>query len=178
MTPVGMTHAHLAKELVELLREHGWHQAVSKRPLAIFRNAADDEIVVPLEPTMGDFASEVDRAITRTSAAMGLRHGELVQALTEPSFDRVSFRLAGPGITFGKLPLRDAVALYEGARRCFAASACSVTHPRPFHPRLTSVDAESFMNEISVGPALVGSYVVPFETPVRLENETSGVVAV
>ena len=91
--------------------------------------------------------------------------------------DVVRFRVDGTDTAGGTLPMTDAAALIDGARRALMASACSVTTRVTHHQRMSGTDVDDFISTCRMGQTELGSYVVNVICPLhdaRLDRQQPG----
>lgn len=162
----------VVSELADFLRAHHWMEVRTRRQsVALFRSPAGTEVLLPLDEQLGDYDDLLARSVRSVAKERGMDEAGLLEALAAPGIDRVRFRLSGSAVLNGKIPLSVAVDLLGSAQRCFLAAACSTLRPRPFFARLSLAEADAYVRELTVGHTERGSYVVPFEAPLRLAHE-------
>jgi hypothetical protein len=160
----------------DYLKSRGWKSASSRRSYAaIFRSPSDAvEVVVPLDRALADYADAMASVAARVGEVEGRDAIHVLRDLLQPQSDVLRFALEGEAQKAGTIGLLDGQALVSGVTGALLASACGVQRPRKYHPRMSLVEAEAYVQGCMLGQTEVGSFVVTVNAPLDIgEQPTS-----
>jgi len=135
-----------------------------------------DQLIVPLDPSMGDYGTGMAEVIARLAERSGLLPIQILDDLLNSLCDVIRFRLDEPDSRQGSIPLAQSISLLAAAERALLSAACSVIQPQTFHPRLSRAEAEQMVKACRVGQTERGSFVLKIACPldsVDLETPVS-----
>lgn len=150
-------------------RATGWEQEsrLGKGRVAVFQRPESrlDQIRIPLTHDLTDFAVLMADALTAIAKWENRPAVQLLHELLLPPADVLRFSESGPAADAGNLPFGHGLELLTGVRKTLLATACSVTRPQAFHPRLSLGEAEQFLNQCWLGQTERGSFTVTVACP-------------
>ncbi len=142
----------------------GWSRGDSYREHSeIYVGEALPEIVLPLNTSLGDYASAVVALIETFAQVADQDALTVYRALT--TADRDAIRVRAAESDEGSLGLNDGVALIEGASAMVLAAACSLQDPRPVYRAGANREAADMLQQMRLGQTEQGSFVVTLLTP-------------
>lgn len=158
------------------LQARGWTSRQSRRDyVAIFASPQGDaEVLIPLERDLGDYAEAMKRATETVAEVEERPSAQVLHDLLQPRSDTLRFALEGDRHEGGVVGLDQGSSLINGAKKALLASACGARRPRRFHPRMSLVEAQSFVAACQLGPTEVGSFVLTIDAPLELGPQFSG----
>jgi len=153
----------------------GWQRVPGvKGDIAVYRRPESRkwEIIIPQDRGFSDYALRMAEAIAAFADFERLdnEHRTPLQVLNDlllPAADILRFSLEGTPVQDGTVLLSEAVNLIGGARRSLIAAACTVVFPQKFHPRMSRIEAEQFINACRLGQTEQGSFVATFICPLN-----------
>ena len=156
----------------------GWQRGETFRNrLVIFGrgSASLDQLLVPMNPDLGDFAEMMQRVVQQLADHEGQRPASVLEDLFSLDVDTIRFSVRSPITDRGTLPLEQGLALLDGARRSLLAAACTVLAPESrYHRRMSRSEAENFVEACEVGQTERGSYTVTLRAPIgMIDGSTS-----
>lgn len=151
-----------------------WDSAPSRLGrAAIYRSpgGGEAEVQVPLDPGLADYIDAIVLAARRIAGFEGREVEQVIRDLLRPRSDLVRYALHGAATETGTIGLLAGLSMVSGAVKSLLASACGVQRPRRFHPRMTLVDAESYVRACRLGQTELGSFVLTIDTPLDVQTQ-------
>jgi hypothetical protein len=151
-------------EIASYLRSTGW-SGVDVKPnhSSTWKMSIEGEtleLLLPLNRSIGDFASRMADVVGDLSAVENRSPLEIVADLQTSGADVVRVRLRGPEAVDGTVPLEQGVPLVENTRELLLAGACAAVEPRAHFARRKSDLANQFVGGLRLGQSERGSYVL------------------
>ena len=158
-------------DLRDFLQAHGWTlrpEGLADR-LYVLQNPGFPrrQLVLPMDPTVPDYAEAVDRVIEKLSEMTSERVQTLRNRIQTVRDDTLRFRVDGPQNGDSSLPLGFAAILVTGAQQLLKAAACTVLRPRLHHPRLALTEALQLIEKTRFGQTEPGSFILKVSCPVH-----------
>jgi hypothetical protein len=148
----------------------GWVRAdIPRMDIGVF-HLGEHEAILPMDTALRDYAGAMVRFARRLGDVEGRSHDKVLQDLVSARVDR--HRPARTGANDASLEA--AMSLLDGIQRALLASACSVLHPRPYHPRMSLSQAEELLRATRFTGTEIGSFVAVIETPLEVEHARPG----
>lgn len=149
------------------LRGRGWRPIDDPRAtVAAYASARGDEVVVPLDRTLGDYARRLGELVDTVSRSEGRAPGEVLEELSLPPGDALSFRVRSDLVSSGTIPVLDSLRLREGQKNLLLAAAHSALVPQRYFPRLGRAEPTELLAQCREGQTARGSYVTTLLVPV------------
>lgn len=155
------------------LAARGWTNLPSRRDYAaIYRSPGhgDVEVQIPLDTTLADYGDAMFLAARRLGDFEERPVEQVLRDLLQPRSDTLRYALADDTLRTGTVDLLTGSSLTSGAVKSLRASACSVQHPRRFHPRMSLGDADGYVRACRLGQTEIGSYVLTVNTPLDIHD--------
>jgi hypothetical protein len=124
-----------------------------------------DQLIVPLDPSIDDYATNMADVIARLAVRSGLLPIQILEDLLNSPCDLVRFRLDEQDSQRGSIPLAQGISLLGAVERALLSAACSVIQPQAFHPRLSRSEAEQLVKACRMGQTERGSFVLKVACP-------------
>lgn len=165
--------------MTALLRHFNWAPK-SKVPgryevWAATREREDDEVIVPLDPEKGDFATLLDRARYVLLSHYGRPAYELLdmlQAQVDAALDSTQW-CKDTALPAGLISWQEGEDLYTSARGQLSAIARSSKQPRRHHGSTSWFISKNFLEHCYMGQTEIGSFVITAHTPSRMRFHVS-----
>ncbi|NKS31218.1 hypothetical protein GS534_13270 [Rhodococcus hoagii] len=128
---------------------------------------SDDEVIVPVDPSRGDYSTLLGRAYLRLERAYGSPVREmvdLIEARRGAALDLTKWEKE-TAFDAGLIPWQEGEKLYAAARSMLAASAKASREKRSFHGNASSHIAKRFLESALMGQTEIGSFVISAYTP-------------
>lgn len=149
------------------LRGRGWHPVDDPRAtVAAYANARGDEVVVPLDRALGDYARRLGELVDAVSQSERRPPGEVLEELSLPPGDVLSFRVRSDLVSSGTIPVLDSLRLREGQKNLLLSAAHSALVPQRYFPRLARAEPTELLAQCREGQTARGSYVATILVPV------------
>lgn len=161
--------AERAQLLTALLRHFDWSPA-AKVPgqYEVWQSREDsDDVLVPVDPTKGDYDVLLDRAFRLTMQLHGQEAVRLRDLLTleqRSALDSTQWKKDTP-VNAGLIGWDEGESLYAAARASLAAAAKSARESRMYHGNANSHVAKRFLDGSFMGQTEVGSFIITAHTP-------------
>lgn len=162
------------RDLRSYLAARGWANIPSRREYAaIYRSpdGGDVEVQIPLDTSLADYGDAMFLAVRRLAGFEARAPEQVLRDLLQPHCDTLRYSLTDEALRTGTVDLLTGTSLVNGAVKSLRASACSVQHPRRFHPRMTLTDADSYIRSCRLGQTEVGSYVLTINAPLDIHDQ-------
>ena len=158
--------------LTALLRHFDW-SPTSKIPglyeVWASEESRDDEILVPLDPSRGDYQALIERARKAIFVHYGRAARDLSAMLNMQ--DRAALESTrwkkDTSLEAGIIAWEDGENLYEAARSQLVASAKSTRQKRRYHGNSSAHIAKRFIENSFMGQTDVGSFIITAYTPAQ-----------
>lgn len=149
------------------LRGRGWRAVHDPRAtVAAYANPAGDEVVVPLDRALGDYARRLGELLDTVSKWERRPPGEVLEDLSLPPGDVLAFRVRSDLVSSGTIPVLDSLRLREGQKNLLLAAAHSALVPQRYFPRLGRAEPAELLAQCREGQTARGSYVSTVLVPV------------
>jgi hypothetical protein len=147
--------------------------------IALFRHPASqwDQLLVPLDETFDDYDKRIFEVVQTLAGFEARSPMEVLDDLLIPDSDVLRFRVTSLATARGSVPLIEGINLLEGVRRSLLATACSVVHPVPYHPRMSRTEALQLIGACRLGQTERGSFTVAVSCPLRAVESDQVVAA-
>lgn len=155
-------------DLRSYLAARGWASVPSRLDYAaIYRSpqGGQTELQIPLDVSLADYGDAMLIAARRLAEFEGRPVEQVLRDLLEPRSDTLRYALADDSLGAGTIDLLTGSSLMSGAVKSLRASACSVRHPRRFHPRMSLAEADGYIRACRLGQTEIGSYVLTINAP-------------
>lgn len=162
------------RDLRSYLAARHWVHIPSRRDYAaIYRSpeGGEVEVQIPLETSLADYDDAILLAVRRLAGFEGRPPELVLRELLQPRRDTLRYALADPALGAGTVDLLTGTSLINGALKSLRASACSVQHPRRFHPRMSLTDADTYVRSCRLGQTEIGSYVLTISAPLDIHDQ-------
>lgn len=162
------------RDLRSYVAARTWSQVPSRRDYAaIYRSPGGGsvEVQIPLDTSLADYDDAMLLAVRRLAGFEGRPPEQLIRDLLQPRCDTLRYALADTTLGTGTVDLLTGTSLLNGATKSLRASACSVQHPRRFHPRMSLTDADSYVRSCRLGQTEIGSYVLTINAPLDIHDQ-------
>jgi hypothetical protein len=129
--------------------------------IALFHDpkSALKQLMVPLDQTYDDYTESVSKVIDSLAEFEQREPRKILDHLLLPPADLLSFREVSPEAEAGDISVEHGCRLIEGVQKALLATAHSVEHPKPFHPRLSREEAKQFLSRCRMNTAR-GSFIL------------------
>lgn len=157
-----------AQDLISYLAMRGWAEEQRLERGAFWTKGEGEglqEVLVPLDPTVGDFSTRVSEILSVLSSIENRSQLAILDDLSIQNADVVRPRLLGTSGD-GTITLEQGRILHERARDMMLAAACAALEPRPLFARRKPELAMSYVNRARFGLARRGSYIMTIISPV------------
>lgn len=161
-------------DLRSYLAARGWSNIPSRLDYAaIYRSpgGSEVEIQIPLDTSLADYGDAMFIAARRLAGFEGRPVEQVLRDLLRPRSDTLRYALADDALRTGSVDLLTGSTLMSGAVKSLRASACSVQHPRRFHPRMSFADADGYIRACRLGQTEIGSYVLTISAPLDIHQQ-------
>jgi hypothetical protein len=170
---VGAVKALRPLEVAAYLRSRGWasREAGAGRATVwtLTADGEEYEALLPLDPSVGDFALRMGDVLRVLAAAEHRSQEEIYADLLTTTADVVRIRIEDSDLQDGTVPIEVNARIGQKTRDVMLAAACAATEPRAvWHTRKPSQAAEE-ARKVRIGQTERGSYVVTVITRVRPE---------
>ncbi len=158
----------------------GWQRAEGVNgAIALYQHPESDldQLIVPLDRSMGDYGRSMADVIARLAVRSGLSPIQILEDLLDSACDLVRFRLDDPDSQRGSIPLLQGISLLGAAERALLSAACSVIQPQAFHPRLSRSEAEQLVRACRMGQTERGSFTLKVACPLDAFDAELGATA-
>jgi hypothetical protein len=162
------------RDIRSYLAARSWAHIPSRRDYAaIYRSPGNGEVEVqiPLDTGLADYGDAMALAARRLAGFEGRPVEQVLRDLLQPRSDTLRYALADDALRTGTIDLLTGSSLTSGAVKSLRASACSVQHPRRFHPRMSLTDADGYVRACRLGQTEIGSYVLTINTPLDIHDQ-------
>ena len=135
----------------------------------------DNEILVPLDPTRGDFPGLLDRARRRVLSHYGKSAYDLLgmlQAQASAALDETQW-LKETALPPGMIGWQDGEDLYVSARDQLSAVVRSSRQPRRYHGSANWYLSRTFLESCYMGQTDIGSFIISAHIPSRTRFHVS-----
>jgi hypothetical protein len=148
------------------LESRGWFRSRSKRDeIAIFRKDRE-EVLLPLDRTLADYAEAIATVAVRVANVEGATPQKVLADLRHTRSDVLRTGRTDNGTDDGSLGFAESTALIMGTRRAILAAACSVERPNErFHRRLALKNAQALIEKCRLAQTERGSFVISVLCP-------------
>ncbi|WP_257457673.1 hypothetical protein [Archangium lipolyticum] len=157
-------------ELAAYLRSRGWHEAErlgERASIWLARRGGEElELLLPLDPTPGDYMSRLAEVVSTLEAAEARPRSEILDDIAATTADTVRFRFLGPTFEQHSVNVEHGVHIYENVRELLLAAACAAVGPRPVFSTRKPTRALEYLTTVQLAPPARGSYVVTVRSPV------------
>jgi hypothetical protein len=117
--------------------------------------------------TLGDYARRLGELVDVLAETEGRPHAEIVDDLSLPPGDVISFRVQSDSAASGTLPLVVSARLRDAQKNLLLAAAHAVVAPQKYFPRMTRAEPLALLEEIRDGQTGRGSYINTVFVPVE-----------
>lgn len=169
MTAPGAS-APAAEMLTAVLRHFDWSPA-SKAPgryeIWTPEDSDDDQVLMPLDPSRGDYIALLERAQRTILAQYGRAARELLDTIemrARTGLDSTQWTKE-TSLAAGVIPWEDGETLYSSARSQLVASAKSARQKRRYHGSASAYLAKQLLDNTLMGQTDVGSFIITAYTP-------------
>lgn len=146
------------------LRATGWEAVDSKDSrVAVWSKTAENEefeVLLPMEPSLGDFALRMGELLQVLSIAENRSQSEVYRDLLTVSSDVIRIRIADPELSDGTIPIEEHAQIAQKARDLILAGACAATELRAVWHKRKPQQAIDHVRRVRIGQTERGSYVV------------------
>jgi hypothetical protein len=157
-------------ELAAYLRSRGWREAERLGERASVwlaeRGGEELEILLPLDPALGDYLPRIAEAVSTLEAAESRPAAELLGDVAAATADTVRFRFLGPPFEQHSVTVERGVHIHENVRELLLAAACAAVGPRAVFSSRKPSRALEYLTTVQLAPPARGSYVVTVRSPV------------
>ncbi|TQJ19726.1 hypothetical protein [Kribbella jejuensis] len=130
---------------------------------------SDDEVLLPLDPSRGDFAALLTKARRHLTRQYGRTADELLAILhtqTNAALDSTHWEKE-TSLTPGLIAWESGELLYESAKAQLVASAKASREKRRYHGNASAYVAKQFLESTLMGQTAIGSFIITAFTPSR-----------
>lgn len=149
----------------------GWAliKEAAKDRLYVMSNPRFDrrQLVFPMDTTAPDYIEAVNSVIEKLAGFESQPVELLIKSLLEVGDDAIAFRVSSPRSDENSLPLAFVGSIIDGAKQMLLASVCTVLKPQIFHPRLSRVEAQQFLEIAKFQHTQPGSFILNVSCPVQ-----------
>lgn len=157
-----------ADDVQSYLRTRGWFSVGDVRDVAVvYGHEGREQVMVPLDRTLGDYARVLGDLVDTLSKVEQRSPFELIEDLSTPPGDLVSFRVRSELVSSGTIPLLDALQIRESQRDLILSAAHSVIMPLPYFPRLGRAEPVELLARCREAQTARGSYISRVIIPVE-----------
>ena len=165
-------------EAAAYLRGQNWKhtETIGDKATVWTKSAGKDgayEIVLLLDPTLGDYARRMGEVMQTLQAAEQRSQLDILRDISVAAADVVRIRLQHGLIEGGAVPLDYAVAMVEQARELLLASACAAVRPRALYAARKPQEALNYLRGLRMGQTEQGSFVLNIQSPVTPRLQTA-----
>lgn len=146
---------------------NGWtRQGADYGKLAIFNHDTQDltQLLIPIDSEAIEYPKMMFEVAEMISNVENRALLEVINDLLNPDADVVRYRIIDPSIS-SDLSLLRGIDVLEGAKRSLLAAAHSILAPQQYHPRLSRIEARTFIDECRLKQTEHGSFVVAISCP-------------
>jgi hypothetical protein len=166
--PIGLTRLVQPKALKTYALALGWQPVPGvDGDLSVFHRPDSEvhQLIIPLDDSYDDYGEQIVEAIRKLAVYEKRPAMEVLNHLLLPPADVWRLSDSSQDTEAGTLQLNQAVNLYDGSRRVLLSVAHSVLKSRPYHPRLSRIEAEEFIERCRVGQTERGSFTITVACP-------------
>jgi hypothetical protein len=156
-------------EVAAYLRSRGWTSKDGGGSATIWTLTVakeEYEVLLPLDPTIRDFALRMGDILQVLAAAEHRSQEEIYADLLTTTADVVRIRLEDADLQDGTLPIDGHARVAQKARDLMLAAACAATEARPVWHTRKPAQAVEEVRKVRIGQTERGSYVVTVITRV------------
>lgn len=124
-----------------------------------------DQVVIPGDTQLDDYAERMAEIIVKLAADTGLPVMQVAQDAMLPSADTIRFAWEGAEADAGSIGFVSSIDLLKGAKQALLSAACTAIRPAAHHPRMALTEAEALINSSRLNHTEHGSFVVSVTCP-------------
>lgn len=160
-----------ADDVQAYLRSRGWSRVPDARERVVVyaHPETGDEVIVPLDPRFADYARRLGEGIETLAAIVRRSPVQVLEDLSLPAGDLLSFRIRSDLVGSGTIPLLDAIRLREAQKNLLLAAAHAVAAPQRYYARMGRREPVELVAACREGQTARGSYVSTLLVPVEPE---------
>lgn len=158
------------EELIAYLRSSGFREhGMLGGTAGLWRRRHDDddvEILAPLDPTLGDFASRMLDALKTLEVVERRSQIDILRDIATSMADVVRIPATRADLRDGSLSIQEGLLFYQSARDLLLAAACAALEPRSHYPSRRPGPAVQYLERARFGQTERSSYVLTVLSPV------------
>lgn len=156
-------------ELMAYLRHAGWTLRHRDERWTVYARGdlgQPVEIEVPQLALASDYARCVEMLLKDLELVERRPAFDILRDIEATGRDLARFRLLGPELADGRIPIEAGARVHQALRDIVLASACSALDPKPVLAKRKPAQAMRHLDHVHFAAATMGSYVISIETPV------------
>lgn len=173
ITDMTVLHSLSPIDITSYLLSKGGLRKGAFRDVAGVWEYAGNEIIVPNDRQLADYASSVATILIRLENAENRSQLEILKDIQLSGYDVVRVRNTSVEAKKGSLPIADSVKFITNTKEMLLSVACSLVSKKASYLARKPQQAEDYMKSVRFGQTEIGSFVITVLSPVGPELKST-----
>lgn len=169
VTDMAVLHSLSPVDITSYLLGKGSRRKGNFRDVAGVWEYKGDEIIVPNDRQLADYAPSVATILAKLEMAENRSQLEIIKDIQFSGYDVIRVKNTSVEAKKGSLPIADSVKFIVNTKEMLLSAACSLVSQRASYLSRKPQQAEDYMKTVRFGQTEVGSFVITVLSPVSPE---------